>query len=198
MIGECCQYSSEFIMKHLNIHCAKCLFNEDKSYFDINRIIKYQNFSENMLDTIFNLLLNKKKNIINTDCKLQQEDLNKSIDKLVCDISWRQVVPDSIIRKYHEIFKNNSLAVEELLLYQTVKEDTIIFMEYNNLISDAGWRHLSRNQKITSNIFKRFRNKIYKCKNSVKELKNYKKSKTVALCKDKLDYSIIDKIHSFL
>ncbi len=192
LIGSARLYSTEFLMKYINVEMEfdynECEFKYNKQLLSIEKIVKFQNLD----NTLISFILSSLDNIV----KLCRD--TKSIDKLVEDISWRQQLDSHTIKQFIHLWSNNNSAVEELLIYQNLSEDLIILMSEMDIISSAGWNYLSRNQKISSSVFRKCRNKIYRCHNSVNELANYNKARVVSMKKAKLDNNIISKIFEFM
>ena len=124
----------------------------------LDNMIKYQNLSCDLLDR---LLSNGKK--IN-----------------IGNMSWRQDLDDCFIKKYIHLWEGDVLAVEELVVYQILSEEVMNLLIKKDMLSDSAWKYLSRNQKISSEFFKRHRNKIYKCENSVDSLRKYQRVKEIS------------------
>lgn len=141
----------------------------------LDNIIKYQNLRCELLDRL--LSDGKKINIEN--------------------ISWRQELDSWFIKKYLYMWENNKYAVEELLTYQTLSEEIMNLLIKKSMITDSAWKYLSRNQKISGEFFKKHRNQIYRCENSVESLKDYQRVKEVSK-KVKIDNKIAIDIFKFL
>jgi hypothetical protein len=95
------------------------------------------------------------------------------------------------------MWENNKYAVEELLTYQTLSEEIMNLLIKKSMITDSAWKYLSRNQKISGEFFKKHRNQIYRCENSVESLKDYQRVKEVSK-KVKIDNKIAIDIFKFL
>ncbi len=197
LLGCTRMYSTGFILKNLNKHCAKCLIKNDSNYLSIENIVKYQNLDDDSLIYIFSIL-EKHIMIKNTNLTTQDAKINEKILLLVESISWRQTINSEIIKKFINIWKFNNSAREELFIYQDLSEDVILLFAKMYLISDSGWRYISRNQKISSSIFKQYNCQLFKCDNSKKSLKDYNNAKLLCLKKRKLEDGIISKIHSYM
>jgi len=188
LIGCARLYSSDFILKNLNTHCAKCLFTDNPEYLSIENIVKYQNLDKYSLKCIFYIL----------EMYALDEIISERILLLIESISWRQHIDSDLIKQFINIWKYNNSALEELFIYQNLSEDVILMLAKMKLISKSGWMYISKNQKITSEIFKLYKNNLYKCNNSKRQLSMNTNARTVCLKKRKLDNSIVSKIHSYL
>lgn len=129
-----------------------------RDHLQLDNMIKYQNLSCCFLDRL--LSDGKKINIEN--------------------MSWRQNLDSWFIKKYINIWEGNIVAVEELVVYQNLSEEVMNLLIKRNMLSDSAWKFLSRNQKISSEFFKKHRNKIYKCENSVDSLRKYQRVKEIS------------------
>jgi hypothetical protein len=124
----------------------------------LDNMIKYQNLSCDLLD------------------RLLSDD--KKID--MRNMSWRQDLESWFIKKYIHLWEKDILAVEELVIYQTLSEEIMNLLVKKEMLSNSAWKYLSRNQKISSEFFKRHRNRIYKCENSVDSIRKYQRVKEIS------------------
>lgn len=148
---------------------------------ELNLIGGFFQFSENFIWKYRNDL--SLENIIkhqDLSCELLDRLLSDGKEINLGDISWRQDLDDWFIKKNIHLWENNIVAVEELVVYQILSEEIMNLLVKKNMLSDSAWKYLSTNQNISSEFFKRNRNQIYKCENSVNSLKKYQKIKEIS------------------
>jgi hypothetical protein len=146
-----------------------------RNNLSLDNMAKYQNLSCDLLDRL-----------LSDDKKLNMKN-----------ISWRQDLAGWFIKKYLYLWEKDSTAIEELVIYQNLSEEIMNLLIKKNMLSDSSWKYLSRNQKISGDFFKRHRNKIYKCENSVDSLRKYQRVKEISK-KVNIDSKIEIDIFKFL
>lgn len=185
LVGQTRLYTTSFMIKYLNIE-EELMNGKSTHFLSIENIVKYQNMDCKLIEYVLASLNKCKKNYFTRVCKIVES------------MSWRQSIPSDIIKKYINLWTKNSTAVEELLIYQILSEDLILHMANTGLITESGWRFLSRNQKLSSSIFHKFRNQIHRCVNSVEELRKYSGARTVSKKRAGIDNNIVNKIFEFM
>jgi hypothetical protein len=190
LAGQNRLYSTTFIIKYLNIEAElnEWVGFDSSNFLSIENVVKYQNMDKESVMYVLNALNNYSGSIVS----------RLKVKKLVENMSWRQSISSEYIKKYINLWNDNSSAVEELLIYQVLSEDIILYMAESGLVTETGWRFLSRNQKLSSSVFHRFRNQIHKCENSVEELRKYSGARVVGKKRAGLDNNVVNKIFEFM